>query len=131
MVLLDQKHYLRDSKKKKKNFMENKFSKKIPSQDGKDDFRWFKCDTGLRKTALTFISQEQTIETKACKKIKALVKQYQVCLCSQEKKTVQHLLAGHKRTGRTECKRMHDKAMKLAAVKWKSDNSLIIPDGLQ
>ena len=59
-----------------KNFMENTFSRKIPSQDGKDDLRWFECNTGPRKTALIFRSQEQTIETKACNKIKALVKPY-------------------------------------------------------
>ena len=78
-----------------------------------------------RKTSSIFALQEQMIETRAWKKIRALVEDDKCQLCGEHRETVQHILSGCTKLTGSEYVKQHDNALKVLAVKWAIENGLL------
>ena len=64
---------------------ENELQSEIPKQYSEKDSSWLKCNTDLTETPSVFVLLEQMIETRAWKKIRALVECGKCMLCGEHR----------------------------------------------
>ena len=116
------------NRNEQQSLAEKDLQSEVPSRYSKYDYGWFKCNTDPRKTSSIFALQEQTIETRAWKKIRGLAADDKCRLCGEYRETVQHLLSGCKKLAGSEYVKRHDNTLKVLAVKWAIENGLLPED---